>query len=457
MIPRPKPGIASFLPILPLLLVLLPRPAAAEPRALEDSTRVDTWTLANGLRVAAHHVPGARSVAMTIAVPVGRDADPAGRGGLARVAAEVQMMGAAGEVPERTRVEMETLRPLGWSVKVTSRFTQLSEVARRDQFPGVLRQMATRMRGVTVSDALLKSAVATTRRELGEELFGPPEQSLYFQVREYALGHDEKTIVDLAAAKGLGALRAKELELRLRREFAARHAVLAIAGDLEGINLRALIENEFGSLPPGDPLVSPPPPPFKSSARRLVRAEVDHPVGVVGVFAPSLADTTHPQFFLTLLVMGQHVKNSWPPELGMKSRFSYSILDEPDLVRFFPKVPADSTDATALSFELSGTLAALSEMIVMARSYEEMIGSVAWMLGGAMPRPVLETVRRDGAALNYLCNALATRELDGGEPFWSRYRDRFDLRRNPQLPTWCGYVAAPRNQAMVLLTPRGVR
>jgi len=387
-------------------------------------------------------------------VPVGRDADPPGRDGLARLAAEAQMMGAAGDVPERTRQEMESLRPLGWSLKVTRGFTQLSEVASRDQFPGVLRQIATRMRGVTVPEELLKASVATVRRELGEELFGPPEQSLYFQVREYAMGHDEKSIVDLAAGKTLAAVRAKELEQRMRRVFAVRHAVLAIAGDLSGINLHALVQNEFGGLPPGDPLVSPAPAPFHPSAHRLARAEVSHAVGVVGVFAPALSDTTHPQFFLTLLMMGQHVKNSWPPEPGQRSRFSYSILDEPDLARFFPKVPADSTDPSVLSFELSGTLAGLGEMIIMQRSYETMIASVLWMLGGPMPGPVLDDVRRDGAALNYLCNALATRELTGGESFWGAYRDRFDLRRNPQLPSWAGYVAAPRNQALLLMTPR---
>lgn len=454
MIPRPHPGSTLFLAIL-LPLLLLSRPAGAQPRRLEDSTFVETWTLANGLRVATHHVPGARATAITIGVPVGRDADPPGREGLARMAAEAQMMGAAGDVPGRTRKEMESLRPLGWSLKVTRGFTQLAEVASRDQFPGVLRQVATRMRGVTVSEDLLKTSVATVRRELGEELFGSPEQSLYYQVREYAMGHDQKFIVDLAAGKSLASVRAKELEQRLHRVFAVRHAVLAIAGDLGGINLHALVENEFGALPPGDPLVSPPPVPFRPSTHRLVRAEVSHPVGVVGVFAPALTDTTHPQFFLTLLIMGQHVKNSWPPEPGMRSRFSYSILDEPDLVRFFPKVPADSTDPTVLSFELSGTLAGLGEMIIMPRSYEDMIGSVQWMLGGPMPGQVLDDVRRDGAALNYLCNALATRELTGGEEFWARYRDRFDLRRNPQLPTWAGYVAAPRNQTMLMMVPRG--
>src|SRR5439155_19137223 len=110
--------------------------------------------------------------------------------GLARLAAEVQMMGAAGEVPERSRKEMETLRPEGWSIKVTSRNTQLAEVARPAQFPGMLRQIATRLRGLTVGEGVFKAAVATVRRETGEELFGPPETSLYFQVREFATGHD---------------------------------------------------------------------------------------------------------------------------------------------------------------------------------------------------------------------------------------------------------------------------
>lgn len=422
---------------------------------LADSTFVDSWKLANGLRVTTHHVPGARAIAITIGVPVGRDADPPGREGLARVAAEVQMMGAAGDVPERSRPEMESLRPLGWSLKVNPRATQLAEVATREQFPGVLRQMATRMRGVTVSDGVLRTAVTTVRRELGEELFGPPEQALYYQIREYAEGRDQAAIVALAEARGLNAVKPRELEARLKREFAAGHAVLAIAGDLDGMNLRALVENEFGSLPAGDPLVVPPAKPLVVSAHRLVRPETDHPIGIVGVRAPALTDSTHPQFYLTLLVMGQHVKTKFPPEPLIHNRFSYTILDEPDLVRFYPTVPADSTEPTALSRYLSGTLSELMEMIVMARSYEQMIYSVLWMLGGPMPPGVLDGVKHDGAALNYLCSTMASRELTGGEPFWSIYRQHFDLTRNPQLPTWAGYVAAPRNQTSLMWVPAG--
>src|SRR5439155_26677361 len=171
---------------------------------------------------------------------------------------------------------------------------------------------------------------------------------LYFQVREFATGHDERTILDLAAAKDLALVEADELQQRLRREFVPAHAVLAIAGDLRGVNLRSLIENEFGKIPAGDPLPPAPPRPLKPSRHRLVRAQVGHPIGVVGVIAPALTDSLHPQFFLSLLIIGQQVKSSWQVDPLLKSRFSYSILEEPDLIRFYPAAAPESLSATEL-------------------------------------------------------------------------------------------------------------
>ena len=128
------------------------------PTPLRDSTVADHWKLANGLTVVTRHIPRALGVAITVAYPTGSDGDPAGRPGLTRLAAEVEMMAPAGDVPERTREEMESLRPLGWSIKVGRRSVQLAEVATREQFPGVLRQMATRMRGVTVNPGAVTTA-----------------------------------------------------------------------------------------------------------------------------------------------------------------------------------------------------------------------------------------------------------------------------------------------------------
>jgi hypothetical protein len=452
--PSRNPGFAPAAALAAVLIAAGAGAASAMPTLLADSTVVDSWQLANGLKVTTHHVPGAKTVALTLGVPIGSGADPVERPGLARLAAEVEMMGAAGTVPERTRHELESLRPLGWTIKVARRLTQLSEVATPEQFPGVLRQMAMRLRGVTVTEPVLKAAAATVRREIGLELFGGPAEALYFQVGEYALGHDEKSILVLAEARGLSAVKSSDLQARLRRVFVPAHAVLAIAGDLQGMNLRTVLENEFGGIPAGDPLPAPPPPALKPSLRQLTRAEVDHPVGVVGVIAPALTDSLHPLFFLSLLLIGEHCNESWPVDRAVRRRFSYSILEEPELVRIFPAPPADSTEASVLQVELEAAMSRLMEMIIDVRQYDMMRYNVLWLLGGPMPDHVLAGVRSDGPALNTLCNAMASRELTGGEAFWSRYRDGFTLTRDPRLARWAVYVSRPENEVALLLRPR---
>ena len=432
-------------------------PSAAAPRQLADSTAIESWQLGNGLRVVTQDIPRSRAVAITLAYPVGTDADPPARRGLARLMAGAQMMAPAGDVPERSRGEMESLRPLGWSIKVNRRATQLSEVATVEQFPGALRQMATRMRGVRVDDSALKAAVQGVRRDLGENLFGSVDNALYFQAREYASGADPASIPALAAAKGLDGVTARELERRLRETFVPAGAVLALAGDLGGINVHALVEGQFGALPGGAPSSSlagsPTSPTFRPSFHSVARADLDQPVGVLALSAPALTDSGHPDFFLSMLLIGQHCHQSWPISRHVKSRFRYSVLDEPDLVRLYPATAPDSTGAHALSNELHTTLRELLGMIVAAREFDELRYNVIWLFGGPMPRHVLSQVRSEGAALNNVCNNLAARELMGGEAFWALYRQRFTSGDDPGLARWIRYLDRPEHQAALLFTP----
>jgi len=441
-----------------------PGPAARGPQTLPDSTTIERWRLGNGLRVVTQSFPRAPGVCVTVAYAAGSDADPPRRRGLARLLAEVQMMAAAGDVPERSRAEMESLRPLGWGVVVGRNATRLSEVATRAQLPGVLRQAAARMRGVTVSGVTLKSALASVRRDLGEQLFGSVEQSLYYQAREYAAGFEPNAILDLASARDLEQVGPADLEGALRTAFAPSQAVLAVAGDLGGLDLHALIQSEFGGLPgvpardsldgaAGGPTTAPPRERFHPGYHVAPRNGVDRPVGVLAVEAPALSDTLHPGFFLCMLLIGDFCKQNWSISSAVQSRFRYSILDEPDLVRFYPEVHPDSTDAGALANQLRTVLAALMEMAVPTSEYDEYRRNVLWLLGGPMPRQVAFQVSRNAAALNQVCNDLAARELTGGETFWSEYRRRFLARGDPGLSPWVRYLVQPEHQAALLFTP----
>ncbi|HEY6867223.1 MAG TPA: hypothetical protein VI792_08200 [Candidatus Eisenbacteria bacterium] len=453
MTPGPSRRLAPAIALLLAGLAAAAAPAAAAPRMLPDSTWAESWQLSNGLRVVTLDIPRASAVAITVGYPFGGDADPPGRPGLAQLMAEVEMMGPAGDVPERNRTEMESLRPLGWSLKVNPRSTQLSELATPEQFPGALRQVAQRLRGVSVPEDVLKTALASVHRDRGQDFLGPLDQALYYQVRAYAAGADPSGVVGLAAAKPLDAVSARELEERIHATFVPAGAVLALAGNLGGLNLHALVDGLFSAIPAGTPPALPKPPAFHPSLHTVERADVDRPIGTIAVQAPALTDSLHPQFFLCMLIVGEWCHQSWPVSRQVSTRFRYSILDEPDLVRFVPDTERDSTQARVLRGELMGSLADLLGLAIMNAEYDRYRTSVIWLLGGAMTPRLLAQVRTDGPSLNNVCSGLAARELTGGEAFWSRYRARFLDRREPGLSAWSRYLVQPEHQVGLLFTP----
>jgi len=160
-------------------MLVLAAPAAAQMRA--DSTVADAWKLANGLEVRTLHVPHAPGVSITLAFRAGSGYDPAGREGLSELLAELQFTSAAGDVPERTREEMASLRPLGWESRPGTRLVRFTEIATRTQLAGVLQQVAKRLAGVQVTEAGLKAALVSVRRDAGGRLFGQPSDVLYWR------------------------------------------------------------------------------------------------------------------------------------------------------------------------------------------------------------------------------------------------------------------------------------
>lgn len=438
-----------------LLLAAGTTPPARAATMMPDSTVADRWRLANGLEVVTRHVPDAAGTAVTVGYRSGVDDDPADRPGLAALLAEVALTAAAGDFPERTRGEMESLRPLGWALKVTRRHTLFTEGATRAQFPGVLHQTAARMRGVTVTDAVLDTALATVRRQLGQKYFGGVSEMLFHQVREVARGTDGNGIVTLAAARALGALQPADVQKAIARAYVPANATLAIAGDLSGFDLHAMVEHEFGGIAGGARLPDPAPPALDSATVVVARPEVTEPAGVIGLRAPALGDSLHPSFFLAMLLLGTRCNQAWgPPPAPLNWRFHYAVLDDPFLVRMFPRLGKDAADPRVLSNGLEDLINEMLEMTVTIEAYQDLRHGVLWLLGGPMPRNVLRSVRADPPTLNALSNGMASRALWGSDAFWAEYRRRLDPTVSPAFGAWSQYVVTPRNQARLLLVPR---
>src|SRR5258705_3024166 len=259
-------------------------------------------------------------------------------------------MGAAGDVPERPRAEMASLRPLGWESRPGSRLVRFTEIATVAQLPGVLQQLAARLAGVSVTDGALKQALAQVRRDAGVRLFGDPADVLYWRVSAQAQGLTDEQIVRHAGMPGLSRLTPKDVIARLHDWYQPGNASLAVAGDLSSLDVHKVIGALFGKLPGGPALPDTVEVRLHASKRTVQWKDLSAPVGVVATSGPALTDSLHAGFFLGMLFTGAGFNTSWgAPTPPLAARFQYSLLDDPELVRFYPPVRSDATDPDLLA------------------------------------------------------------------------------------------------------------
>ena len=227
---------------------------------------MDRWTLPNGLEVVTRDVPGARAISIAWGYHFGLDHDPADRPGLASLLAEVAFTAPAGDTPERTRDEMESLRPAGLE---PARDPPPDPVQRDRHDRAVPRRAAPDRRADARRDGDGRGPARARSPRCGrrwrERYFGAPDQMLYWQVREYARGLDQAAIAALAAAKGLDRETPASVQQAIARAYVPANGVLVLAGDLAGLDLRSIVAAEFGALPAGEP---PPRAPGRRASTR---------------------------------------------------------------------------------------------------------------------------------------------------------------------------------------------
>jgi hypothetical protein len=421
--------------------------------ASSDSLTRATWRLANGLTVIAQHVPAAGAVSITMAYHGGSDRDPAGREGLALLEAELAYTAAAGETPERTRQELQSLRPLGSEVKVTRTQTQLTEVASLAQFPGVLHQVAERAHAVRVTQASLDAALASLREQQKDAYLTAPSRALYYDVAALAAGMDSSALGHLGQAHGLDHVGADEIQKQISTAYVPANGVLSIAGNLDGPDLRVMVEREFGSIPAGRPLPAATHHRFGPGSATLRWPGLEQSVGCVGAAAPSLRDSLHPVFYLSLLILASRLGAAWgPPTPPLQSRFQYSILDDPELIRFYPRLGPGDRTAANLGDALEDGLSANETLVADPEALESLRAGVGWLLGERLPHEMLPRFQKTPGLLVLLSSSAASRQLWGGEALWAPYRRLFE-RCNIDAIGLIAKLRNPRNQVRLMLRP----
>lgn len=432
-----------------------PATAANDQRiALRDSTTIEAFTLSNGLRVVTRHVPLSGAIAITIAFDRGERDDPENRAGLARLLGKLRYFAATDIELARTREHMQRTRPAGWDLQVATRTTRMSEVATLGQFPGIVHQMAARLRGVRVDEAVLRSTIASVREDLAACYGDSVPLAVVFRTRALAEGLDEEAVRRRASGAGIEGIRLREVQELLARQ-GTRQAVLSLAGDMKAFPMRRLLENEFGSIPASAPL--PPPEP-----RRLVSAKASSALPAarrritsVGILAPALHDTLHPEFYAAALRLGGFMLGEMGrPGPSLSGRFYFQPFDDPELALFYPESEGDVSDAEAFRGSVTeGFFVPMSPEMALS-----LHRGVDWMLGGPLVTDLLVQSRGGGPILLTLSSTAAIRALWGDETFWSRYRERFFLAFEPvERADWKEYFLNPSRRVDLQLAPPDAR
>ena len=433
-----------------LLFALVPVSAMGFDGTLQaDSTVVDRWRLPNGLDVVAHHVPGARFVSVTLAFRAGSGYDPADAPGLAQLIAHCWFFSGAGDGPERTREEMASLRPAGWDFRVDRQAVVFSEVTTLAGLAGVVAEFGRRLAHPSVSEAAVARAREATRRTASERYFGDPTQVMHYRVRALAEGVPDADLVRMADEKALAGIRLTGVTAQLGSRFVPANASLAIDGDLESVDVRALVATVFGPLPAGrrqPRLTAAVLTPGHRSSRA---AGFPESACAIGLFAPSLEDSMHASFLLNMLLIGSALQQGWGPPTVGRTRFSYSLLDEPDLARVYPPLTPGGGPAQA-DEALDVRLAELGVLTVTGSDLTDSREHFRWLIGGPLSAPVLTRMRNEPGAILQLGVNEALRSVGRGSEFWERYLRRFDTIDRDQ-KTWLPWLLDRAHRATLVL------
>ena len=455
---RPARFFGSFVAAAAVLFAMqtpAPAPSFAEPHRLADTTIVDSWQLQNGLRVVTRDIRRAPGVSVTLAFGTGSEQDPQGREGRALLLAHAAFLSAAGEFPQRSLAELEKARPLGWRIEVGRRHTRLTEVATIEQFPGVLHQFAQRLGSLKPAAPGLAAAKKGVTSQLSENYRGQLAVALSYQVRELGAPGGYEGALAYAAGKGVEAATLREVQDALGALYIPANAVLSLAGNLSGsgIEVKRAIEGEFGGIAGGTRAPETPAQPIVPGFKIVERTGIDRPFGVIGLIAPALSDTTHPSFYMHSLLVGAHLIRGWGRSEQIPSPFQYSLLDDPEMLRFYPPITPSDVDSLRIRESYNEGILALSRTAITRDEYSQLHASVVWMLGGPMNLDLRPRARTDPGVLAALSTTAAMRELWGGEAFWAPYRERFIAVDRPEFARWSDYFLSPGHQVQVMFAP----
>ncbi len=256
------PGGAALFAI--LLALSTPRPAAAQDRFVLPPIPIDTFTLANGLRVIVSQDHSAPLVAVSMVYGVGSAHEAPGRTGFAYLLEHMLFEPTA----NLTDGEYDRLisRAGGLTGGATDYDrTEFGELLPANQLDLSLWMHAERMARVEISDEAFRAVLGMVLDERLQRVDGQPYAAAQIAVDTLATDYAPYRHPPLGSTADLVAATTEDVRGFYRKYYVPNNAVLTVVGAVTTADVRRAAEEYLGPIPRGAPL--PDLPPFPPTPR----------------------------------------------------------------------------------------------------------------------------------------------------------------------------------------------
>jgi predicted Zn-dependent peptidase len=217
---------------------------------------VEQFTLANGLRVVMSPDPSVPVVSVAVYYDVGSRNEREGRTGFAHLFEHMMFQGSE-NVPKAGHFQFIFNNGGTMNGTTSSERTNYYETLPSHQLPLALWLESDRMRSLKVTQENLDNQRNAVQEEKRLNYDNRPYSNAFLRLNELVFRNPRNAHSTIGSMEDLDAATIEDIQEFFRIYYAPNNAVLALAGDFDPAEARALVEKFFGSIPaqPAPPAV----------------------------------------------------------------------------------------------------------------------------------------------------------------------------------------------------------
>jgi zinc protease len=252
--------------LLVVLLVLAAMPGAIREGAAQEATTLrfgaEGFSLANGLQVVVIPTHRAPTVTQMVWYRVGGADEPRGKSGIAHFLEHLMFRGTK-EVPPGQFSRLVAQNGGRDNAFTSEDYTAFYQTVAVDRLPLVMKLEADRMQNLEIADAVVLPEREVIIEERRSRIDNNPAALLTEQVHAALYLNHPYRIPTIGWEHEMEKLSTEDALAQYRTWYAPNNAVLVVAGDVTGAQVKALAEQYYGAIParpvpPRHRLVEPP-------------------------------------------------------------------------------------------------------------------------------------------------------------------------------------------------------